>query len=460
MPNPTADHGRPDRLGTLHKLVTLLLAVATTVLGVWQFKLQHRLDEERAKLQAQVGRTKLVNEMLTRVEGYLDKQENLSPEDETRIRVALSKIAAEVNIEESGSLQNQSDLIRQVPLYLALLTENHEPLVIDASHDAMILWVPLAVATADPKIRETAIEALERIGELSADSLVVAEAIDSLLDLAGDWRIEDSRDEVAEALASVLARVDSDDLKESEKLAEAVRRARSTLDTLIATTTPSIDEIAEGAAYTATDGPLLPASTKIAPELTQQVTRVASELLAEDYDQIPKLIDDLESEDKERRRDARSRLASIGQEAVPALLQALERNSESYQTRLGVVTTLLLMQQPVSLTADEASLVTDLLGDEDPTIRKNAANFLIGVRDPDTVRAVFVRLTNNLSRTDNPNQLYNTVVVLCELGNRLAEAQPDLRESVRGRLQHAKQELEQQGTWTKTVAQIEKCVAP
>lgn len=455
----------------MHKYITVALAIATSVLGYWQFQLQHKLDVEQSKLQQQVEKTKLVDQMLNRIEGYLDKQpvpddanslgrnkRGLTETDKTRILISLLKIAAEVHLEQTGQLekQEQKDLVRAIPLHFALLSDNDEMLVtIGSKPEDRKLWLAFARAAADPDIKSTAARALARIAALTTDGKEHAKIIMSLLDLTVDWQVPELSNPVAEALQSVLKRIDEEDQKDIPDLAEAIRQAKAKFDLLrlqseIVPATETYVAESERA--------------KVNAETIQQVGQVFQKLQTPQPEslEIHDLIAKLRAQDKDLRRSIRSKLANYGGRAIPDLLNALETSGNDYRIRIGVVTALLLMEQPVSIPSNKISLLTNLLGDEDPTIRKTTASLLVGylnslatrnyTEDENAIRGVIDGLKNNLRNLDNANGVYNSVIVI---GETLGQMQAEIAGSMQSLLTETRVKLNRDRRfWDKTLSQI------
>jgi hypothetical protein len=457
----------------VHKYLTVALALATSVLGYWQFQLQHKLDVEQSRLKQQVEKTKLVDQMLDRIEGYLDKQpvsddtdrpggnrRGLTETDKTRILISLLKIAAEVHLEQTGQLekQEQKDLIRAIPLHYALLSDNGEMLVtIGSKPEDRKLWLAFARAAADPDVKRTAARALARIAALTTDGKEHARIIMSLLDLTVDWQVPELSDPVAEALQSVLKRIDEEDQKDIPDLAEAIRQAKAKFDLL-----KLQSEIVPAAETYAVESERV----KVKAETIQQVSQVFQKLQAPQPKslEIQDLIAKLRAQDKDSRRSVRSKLAYYGDRAIPDLLNALETSGNEYRIRIGVVTALLLMEQPVSIPRDKIALLTDLLGDQDATIRKTTASLLVGYLnslakrkhpgDENAIRGVIDALKSNLEDLDNPNGIYNSVVVLGEASGQMPV---EIAGTMQSLLTHTRARLKQdRRSWDKTVGRIGK----
>jgi hypothetical protein len=194
---------------------------------------------------------------------------------------------------------------------------------------------------------------------------------------------------------------------------------------------------------------------QINPDILQKTYQIMAQR-GESQD-ISLLVKNLESTDTDIRRSARNKLAVIGQEAVPSLMDVLnEKGGKVYRVRVGVVTALLLMKQPVVLTEQQVPFVTNLLGDTDSTVRKNSANFLISETDPETLKSIIDELFSNFEPLDNANKVYNSVVVMGELAQRWKNH----RDYIHNKLKDIKGLLESdRQPWRKSIMQIDKYIA-
>jgi len=307
--------------------------------------------------------------------------------------------------------------------------------------------------------------------------------------LTVDWRNPVYSAPVAEALINVLDQVRAEDIDDNTRLAEAVSSAIVRID-LLKYEPELVPETASNGEPTIPISPTTPTSPTITipdniPDTSEQtaysvVTSKAHTLRDLDQlyeqaqvkitkeekpDNIANLIKDLEVDDLETRRLARSKLASVGQEATSDLMVALKSKNEIYRIRLGVITALLLMNEPVLIEAQNISLITDLLGDGDSTIRKNTARFLIRFMllhsqepIPESDRIIektLKSLSNNLSQVKNPNLVYNSAVVLGEFLN-VAPQTFSKRKLIREILESAKDNLKKNPrSWKRTIMQID-----
>lgn len=490
--NDPTGHASGNTWDTLHKFFTAGLALATMLLGFWQFiannkltavkldmeknktEFTQQLEKKQAALKQQVEKTTLVDQMLNRIEGYIEKQPTLSEEesidkkkrgltatDKMQILISLLKIKTEVHLQQTGQLEKdeQKDLVKAIPLYFALLSENDEMLVtIGSKLEDLALWVPLARATADPGVKETAARGLERIAALTTDNKVRAFIIESLLELTVDWQVPELINPIAKALGSVLTRIVEEDREDSPELAEAFKKANEKWDLfrVAQKTVPGTPGSSEK---------IIPKDVK--PEIVEQVSQVFQEYQAplQADPKIQKLIDRLESKDKNVRRSARSELGNAAEKAVPELLNILKTDrGKVYRIRLGVITAFLLMDQPVEIPADRIYLLTDLLKDKDSTIRKNTASFLIayieslGKRPPKdstlSIESTIADLFRNLGDRNNKNGVYNSIVVLGEVKNKLPDNSPEM---IKNQLKKTKEDLTNDPQdWRKTISLINR----
>lgn len=479
------DTASSRRWNFAHKLITVVLATVTTFLTYYQIQLQnkldlektrldglqHQLDVEQAKLKQQVEQSKLVDQMLSRIEGYLEKQttqkttdgvsdkhKGLSDTDKTRILISLLKVSTEAHIGKTGKLETkkQKDLLRKIPLYFALLSENDDMLVdIGSDPEDLPLWVNFAKRTADIEVKVTAAKALKQIASLTTDGKTQAKIINDLLSLTLDWQVEDLRKPVKDVLNEVLIHVDPEEAEVIPELNMAVKEAKKKLFQLKIRQLPTPEKIAEveDIPQTATIDQITATrdqiySAKVPPAGSGEAP------IRPQKDEIKHLIVELESKDKSIRYSARTKLAAIGEEAVSELLTALNTQKEKYRIRLGVITALLLMDQPVVLPKDKIQLITDLLGDPDSTVRKNTANFLIALTDLKTLTNVVNNLKNNLSDLSNSNNVYNSIVVLGELRKRWPDK---IAKDIKKLLTMTKANLRKdRRDWKKSLDQINK----
>jgi len=484
----------------LHKLVTIVLAIATGFLGYWQFNLQHDLNLEKQALQAQVTRSSLLDKMIVRIESYIDKQEDCDEEDteckknsglsrkeKTNIFISLIKISTDAHLgnADKDTEDNQQELLRSIPFHFALLSENSDMLsTIGSNHEDITIWIKFAKASADPEVKSTAAKALERIFILTTDSNLQAKIIQHLLDLSVNWRDPEIHAPVSDALITVLKRISKEDIDDNEELAKAVKRAKENIDLLKQEQSLREQVGSEAANYVESNNPapavpptsgnsesraIIIEQTAVVPhahtlkDIDQLYEQAQVKITKEENPDILNLIKELEEDDTKTRRSARSRLASTDQEAVPALIDALENKNEIYRIRLGVISALLFMNEPVIIENEKLQLITDLLGDQDSTVRKNTAKFLVRFLDlhsqeqttksDQIIGKTLDLLSSNLSQENNPNLVYNSAVVLGEFLNVAPEP---FNESIRLILESTRDDLG--GTrrnWQQTIMQID-----
>ncbi|HYE52700.1 MAG TPA: hypothetical protein VEB20_24100 [Azospirillaceae bacterium] len=141
----------------------------------------------------------------------------------------------------------------------------------------------------------------------------------------------------------------------------------------------------------------------------------ADEILNID-DQIKSLLDD----DTTTRRLARETLVYAGPNVIPALMNALNAQSDSYRIRLGVsyVISRMLRENPNlapmvagQIKDEELANLGDLVGDNDKTIRLYAAEALYLLRDKRLPSLAIEKFSARMNNDMNYNYLYNWAVI-------------------------------------------------
>ncbi|MDJ0582452.1 MAG: hypothetical protein QNJ66_20895 [Crocosphaera sp.] len=445
----------------------VFLAILTAIIGLYQFRLQHQLTY-------QVEQDKLVGQMLERVDKYLSMNSELEDHEKARILISLTKIVTDSHLEENRGLntEEQKNRLRFIPFYVALLSEDEDTLVTISSQDdnELNLWIEFAKQTSNTDIKLTAARALEKIFYLSGDGendIDRAKMINHLLALTTDWQIQDYtgksneefrqfNKELNEIITNMVNNITKEEIEGNEQLTQAVKNVKNKYDELIVAKQPTLEEIAQEG------GQEQPKDQVKVPEIIQQISDNFSEKSGEESEspspkeknQISSLIDDLKNNHTATRRSARSKLSAFGQKAVAQLLTALKEENDIYRIRLGVVTALLLMKQPVEIPLEDVGEITKLLGDNDISIRINTANFLIKLSDPKTREDVVKNLLKNLNNPTNDDHGYNSVVVLGELKSQVSKP---LQATIEQNLRSAKENLSKnKSSWPKTIKQIDK----
>lgn len=185
--------------------------------------IKNQIEQDKAALEQQVTQSEFLNHLLDRIEKYLNQRHGEQPgrviggsatpidyglddNDRLRIHFTLSQIAVESHIaqdrimrerererktqngastpkawgQEQQAIDEQYDLLRAVPLRLALLSDDDGTLLAlhrgTFSTQKIRLWADLALHTGDVKLRETVAKALATIGESEQAEDVVLQA--------------------------------------------------------------------------------------------------------------------------------------------------------------------------------------------------------------------------------------------------------------------------------------------
>ncbi|MDJ0511398.1 MAG: hypothetical protein QNJ64_19410 [Crocosphaera sp.] len=443
-------------------VLTIFTTVIASGLGFWQFQLQRQLDEQQFQLTNQVEQDKLVGQMLQRVDKYLTMSK-LEDEEKAIILISLTKIVTDAHLEDNQGIntKEQQELLRGIPFYVALLSENDDALVtIGSKNDKDVsLWVKFAKQTSNTDIKITAAKALEKIFYLSEDGendINRAKIINYLLALTTDWQNQGQNQEFNNKLQTIMNNMLKDfppeESEGNDQLKEALLNARAKYDELKVAKLSTPEEIGqESGQEKQTDQVKVP---QIIQQIPDTLSQKSDTLSQDEKNEISTLINNLKNNHTATRRSARSKLGALGQKAVPQLLSALENENNIYRIRLGVVTALLLMEQPVEIPPENIDQITELLGDNDITIRTTTANLLIELSAPKTQENVVNSLSENLKDLQNDDKVYNSVVVLGELKPKVSAS---LRKTIEESLTKTKQNLSKnESAWTNTIRQINK----
>jgi hypothetical protein len=126
--------------------------------------------------------------------------------------------------------------------------------------------------------------------------------------------------------------------------------------------------------------------------------------------------DDLKSDDSAIRRSARDSLSTAPPEQVPAIIDIVRNDPDTYRTKLGVAVALTEMLRRSKAQRDiivpllddaDRELLLDLAGDSDRTLRIYASEFLFDLSDPGITRLAIPRAA--MSTDDNAR--YNWLLV-------------------------------------------------
>jgi hypothetical protein len=210
----------------------------------------------------------------------------------------------------------------------------------------------------------------------------------------------------------------------------AVQTGRTAVETII-------DKLQTTAAAPNTPAETAAKATEAVERIARNAQRASLPRVAEKATEVLRsgpliaaLISKLPSNDDTVRHAARVQLAEIGQPAVESLVaEVIKRRGadgeEDYKMRLGVVAALARMKQPITLTAEEAAAVVELLRSNDAETRRLAADFLMNLEHQQTIHYAFSELKKMATNPGDPadkvqgSTTYNTALVLGTWGRNL-----------------------------------------
>jgi len=177
------------------------------------------------------------------------------------------------------------------------------------------------------------------------------------------------------------------------------------------------------------------------------------------------VINDLESDDAKTRRDARVSLANnLDSATASSLLKAIKDPKANYRAKLGAAVVLKETSFNVALSSDEdVRAVAALIGDDDPTLRTNASEFVMKMTDPATVTKMYNELTRIVRDRNQafarPNQVYNAVAILGTWMRVLPDSLSARRDEIQRFLLNEKQQMAASDTqWAKTRVLIDDLI--
>ncbi len=488
---------KDSALQKINTVVTILIAVLGGVLSVRQCEMDKAQTDILVAQQELSSKLKLyesTNIFVETVEKYLEKVEH-TPQSKKEILGALLNIVSKSNMSIAGDSPDAGvNLLRIMPLHFSLLTQNPDTLAhIAPSGPDRDIWVELAEKSANLQAKETAIRALEYIGKYGKrleDEKVAGEnqtgishdfpdlpyAIEKIISISNQGQIPELNKAVTHSLYNLLSLVESPN-DPDPRVISIIQGGFNLAQDLSAES--------QETAPSSPDGMPEPGKRIVVPEVAPKqagpevdVAQVGKgEHLADkqrsleavqalkdrldlpnqpaevDDTEITELIKKLDSASKEERRLARRRLGELGAKAVESLLDVLKGPKVKYNVRLGVVSSLFFMEQPIAIPKEKIESVVKLSGDRDTQIRRNAASFLLKETDKETIRAATPLLLYRLQDTNNSPGLYNAVVILGEWNTMKAGKKLGITLA----LQQAKKRLTREGAhWEKTIKKIDE----
>jgi hypothetical protein len=373
------------------------------------------------------------------------------------IIIDMIDIITQANASQTGDVRDAYRR-REIPLRLALLAGDDETLAhIGGATSKRRVWLRLARASASSRVRETALRALGHLARV-ADSRDIAPAIGDMLELSEHLRRVDLLDAGLTAIESTIdvlskeptrfreepsVRMMVQDLRATTVSANAVR-----VDYGTTVSNTSSREIAHAGQVESLLKRLDAAGlVEVAAGMPVQPVPTADSAAA-----IGKLASDVVQE----RRTARAELAASGAGILPALAKELRDSAgreDAYRIKIGVVTALFQMQQPVVIAnPEDAATIVALIGDDDALVRQYASEFLMKLYDPASVRLVHEALSRYLKQRNLAagTATYNAVVVLGTWLRILPTRLDGERTAIRSELQAFQKSLGSDPQWRRT----------
>jgi HEAT repeat protein len=487
-------NGKPrSLLNTIHLIVTILIAVLGGVISWMQFefsqeqqqfsqeqeRLANLLEKQQHELESRKTITDQSVELLKKAKEYIDIL-HLDDDKKKLVLISLLQLEKDLRISKTGELSDEQilDKVNALPHHVALLAGASETLAhIGGTQTDLKLWIPIAKTSGDIKVRRAAIDALRNVGLLTDDTATLETCVESIIELTRRWNVSELRVQAAEAITAIANAYRHGEIDEATKvntmLSDALRELEGTLLAQAVASPLTSSEAAPGS--DTTDGqpdradvpevtPEQEAPSKESQDLAsvRQLRQYYEPTSKEDLEDqsIQPLITKLQSDSTKERRLARSRISDYGDQAIPQLIDILARNSEDYRIKVGVVTALLLMEQPVSLVkVNDLSPLITLLGDTDATVRKNTAVFLGNLTDREaieTVRQKLEDLSTSKENLENGNLIYNSVIVLGDWLKYNTAIDDNLRSNIKQSIQVVDKHLDQDTSrsWSSTKSKI------
>lgn len=472
MTNGEVDNQMSPNRKLRGRLETVQLAVTIALLGGWlsfeQYLICKTLDQQQQQHDERLAITVQSTKLMERAKEYL---EALGLEDEKTHRVLISLLAIKKDIRMSLTGEIREEGVREqvdlLPLHLALLANNSETLAHIGGKDRDLdRWLPIAEASGDVAIRQAAIDALKKIGELSDDARVIEKCVASIIKLTQRWNNADLRGIGVDAIKRIAEVHATSDIDSPDELNRQILTALRELEGASPSGEGAVGEVAVAVPETVLEDARREKERTLAEQLeavralrTQYESRAG---VAPETKELTTLIAELESEEASTRRLARSKISDYGSEAVGPLLEALAGAPSNYRMRVGVVTALMLMPQPLVLDHDQLKAIVPLLGDPDRIIRTNTAQLLGQSTDSATLAATIQILTEVATDSrnyDNANYIYNCVIVLVDWlrWNDYVKGSVELKQAIKATLSEIDVGLARDDrTWTSTRGRIDE----
>jgi hypothetical protein len=421
-------------------LTPILTAIFGSVLGIvqwhhgqklqeqqWQFdqklkEQQNQIAQQQANTAQRVTHSDMIAKMRSELSELLKDVPVLSPQHKSIINISLMKIATESRLSEDGENdESQKQLIRQIPLYYALLLKDHVALAaIGSTPEDIDLWIKLASASGDRSIKVTAISALEEIilaSSSSSDAIKLQKKVAKLY-LEPRFHVDDPnvRTALIQGIDSAmvklgwsnreLAKCDGDDAgipaagipqsadgnsatnqigldAEIQDLICKLHIQKTKLKLNMASD-QKLDLVSSAPPDSGSPERVMRPNadavlrSQKAESLIEPVgpLRPTSEEMKK---HVKTLIEKFESGQADEQQRSVSTLVRIGADAAPMLIEAIDAPESTYRTHYSAIGALALMSPPVEISNDGTRSVVNLLRYNDMAVRNIAATFLSNV---------------------------------------------------------------------------------
>ncbi len=471
-------------LSKIHLFVTILIAILGGFISFKQLQLNQEqqaitnwVETRQQKLENRKTITEQSAELLKKANEYLEVL-HLDDDKKKLILISLLQLEKELRISETGELSDEQilDKVNALPHHMALLAGASEALAhIGGKQEDLKLWIPIATTSGDVEVRKAAIDALRNIALLTAEPVILETCVEAIITLTRRWNVPELREQAEQAITSIARAYTNGDVDDSSRVNTLLSEALRELEGALPVDVETPEQAAAPRPIDASSRPPMLAAPPEDPEAAARTVQMpldpsAVRQLRQIHAPISKgdlelkllqpLIDDLQSTSVKKRRLARSWISDFGERAIPDLLSFLADNPENYSIKAGVVTALLLMEQPVSLQKGSLDPLILLLGDADATVRKNTAVFLGKLTDRESLEIVRCRLEDLSTKPqnlENGNLIYNSVIVPGDWLKYNPAIDTDLHGKIKQSLRNIRGRLEKDArNWRATIAEIDE----
>jgi hypothetical protein len=489
-------------------LTPILTAIFGSVLGIVQWhhgqelqEQQWRFDQKLKEQQSQIAQQQIQisqqqantaqrvshSDMIAKMRSELSemlKDVPVPQQYKSIINISLMKITTESRLSEAGENDEvQKQLIRQIPLYYALLLKDYAALAaIGSTPEDIDLWIKLASASGDRSIKVTAINALEEIilaSSSSSDAIKLQKKVAKLY-LEPRFHIDDRnvRTALIQGIDSAMvklgwsnrepARCDGDQSRHppgslfsprpsedpdspadkspqgaggrSETnqigLDAEIRELICDLHGLKTTLLLNVaSEQKPGVVSSASPDGGIPervirpdADAVLRGQKAESLIEPVSSLRPTSEDMkkhVKMLIEKFESGQADEQQRSVSALARIGADAAPMLIEAINAPESTYRTHYSAIGALALMSSPVEIPNDGTRSVVNLLRYSDIAVRNIAATFLSNVVGSATRERAMNLIVNELLQISSSSDQDFVTMAARVFGSWLAEEDLD-----------------------------------